>query len=170
MPPRSDLFRFRQKTARVRAPLLRAVAAERGYTAGPAVDRRGQQGSGRRKLFINHRGVYSVVGFNGRARQDARSPSRIAVSGATHRRDRIVSAETLLNARADSNAPPIPKVGETPRRRTPKLLRGREGERESVGASRRALRMFLIGAFQSACNFVAARCGSIRRLTRQVAR
>jgi len=26
-----------------------------------------QQGSGRRKLFINHRGVYPVVGFNGRA-------------------------------------------------------------------------------------------------------
>lgn len=96
MPPRLDPFRFRQKTARVRAPLLRA--AERGYTlARPLVDAAAGE---RRKLFLNHRGVYPVVGFNGRAAGCVKplADSRI------WRGDRIVSAESLLNARADFNA------------------------------------------------------------------
>lgn len=97
-----------------RASEARPISAENG--AGPCAFIKGsgsgkgihagrcrQQGS--RKLFINHCGVYPVVDFNGHAAGTLReSPSRIAVSGATHRGDRIVSAETLFNARADFNA------------------------------------------------------------------
>jgi len=42
---------------------IKGSGSGKGIRASPAVVRRG---SGRRKLFINHRGVYLVVRFNGR--------------------------------------------------------------------------------------------------------